>query len=93
MMKLTVGITNTIQVSACLSSYMELRPCRPRTEKLKQLLAECPYRGTEYEASEEQEEVADERLREGGTREVEGVQHKRKRMRNKVSNNSMQRLE
>ena len=33
----------------CLSSYYELRPCRPKTGKLGQLLAECPYRGPEYE--------------------------------------------
>lgn len=73
------------EVTACLSSYMELRPCRPRTEKLKQLLAECPYRGAEFEASEEFEEVANERSREGGEREVEGARCKRKRMRKKYT--------
>lgn len=26
-----------------------MRLCRPKTEKLRQLLAECPYRGPEYE--------------------------------------------
>ena len=36
----------------CLSSYLELRPCRPRTEKLRDLLSECPYRGPEYEEEE-----------------------------------------
>ena len=80
--------TYTIQVTACLSSYMELRPCRPRTEKLKQLLAECPYRGPEFEASEDQEEVKDGSLGEGGAREVEGVQSKRRRMLKKVGMNS-----
>ena len=40
----------------CLSSYLELRPCRPRTEKLRQLLSECPYRGPEYEEEEKGEE-------------------------------------
>ena len=36
-------------MTACLSSYYELRPCRPKTGKLRLLLAECPYRGPEYE--------------------------------------------
>lgn len=36
----------------CLSSYLELRPCCARTEKLRQLLSECPYRGPEYEEDE-----------------------------------------
>ena len=38
-----------IQVTACLNAYLELRPCRPRTEKLKQLLSEYPYGGPETE--------------------------------------------
>ena len=38
----------------CLSNYLELRPCRPRTEKLRQLLSECPYRGPEYEEEGEE---------------------------------------
>ena len=41
-------------MSACLSSYVELRPCRPKTEKLNHLLAECPYRGPEYEGEGEE---------------------------------------
>ena len=57
------------QVTACLSSYYELRPCRPRTEKLKQLLSECLYQGPEYESAlpmedqegEEEDEVEEER--------------------------------
>ncbi|CAI7999148.1 Sister chromatid cohesion protein DCC1 [Geodia barretti] len=47
-------------VTMCLSNYLELRPCRPRTEKLRQLLSECPYRGPEYE--EEGEEEGEEGL-------------------------------
>lgn len=38
------------EVSACLSAYLELRPCPPKTSKLKQLLSQCPYRGEEFEA-------------------------------------------
>ena len=38
-----------IQVTACLNAYLELRPCRPRIEKLKQLLLEYPYGGPETE--------------------------------------------
>ena len=49
-----------MQVTMCLSNYLELRPCRPRTEKLRQLLSECPYRGPEYE--EEGEEEGEEGL-------------------------------
>ena len=37
------------QVTGCLNTYLELRPCRPRIEKLKRLLSECPYRGPEGE--------------------------------------------
>ena len=50
-MYLTTSIfySDLLQVTACLSSYYELRPCRPRTEKLRKLLEECPYRGPEYE--------------------------------------------
>ena len=38
-----------IQVTACLNAYFELRPCRPRIQKLKQLLSEYPYKGPEAE--------------------------------------------
>ena len=34
---------------ACLGSYLELRQCRPHLERLKLLLSECPFRGSEYE--------------------------------------------
>ena len=37
------------QVTACLNSYLEVRPCRPRIEKLKQLLSEYLYKGPEAE--------------------------------------------
>lgn len=37
-------------MTACLNSYLELRECRPKIEKLKSLLFECPFRGLEYEA-------------------------------------------
>ena len=65
------------KVTACLSSYFELRPCRPRLEKLKHLLAECPYRGPEYEGGGEL--VEDEVARE------EGGQPKGRKMPQKVS--------
>ena len=32
-----------------MGNYLELRQCRPRLERLKLLLSECPYRGSEYE--------------------------------------------
>ena len=38
-----------MQVTACLSSYLELRPCRPKIQKLKDLLSEMPYKGQECE--------------------------------------------
>ena len=50
----------------CLSSYYELRPCRPKIGKLRELLAECPYRGPEYEKDESvgvEEEPNEERRR------------------------------
>lgn len=66
-----------LKVSACLSSYFELRPCRPRLEKLKHLLAECPYRGPEYE---------EERgLGEDATEGEEGEQPKRRDIPKRVS--------
>ena len=36
----------------CLSSYYELRPCRPKIGKLREFLEECPYKGPEYEVDE-----------------------------------------
>ena len=63
------------EVSACLSSYFELRPCRPRLEKLKHLLEECPYRGPEYEEGGGLD----------GTEGEEGGQPKRRRMPKRVS--------
>lgn len=69
------------QVTMCLSSYFELRPCRPRIEKLKQLLRECPYSGPEYEVEPEtvvgDEEEETEELRE---REEEDREAKRRKM-------------
>ena len=65
------------EVSACLSSYFELRSCRPRLERLKHLLEECPYRGPEYEEGKG--------LGEDGTAEEEGGQPKRRKRPKKVS--------
>lgn len=45
----TQDILPTKEVTVCLSSYYELRSCQPKTGKLRQLLAESPYRGPEYE--------------------------------------------
>jgi len=75
MMALTPSCVS--KVTACLSSYFELRPCRPRLEKLKHLLAECPYRGPEYEEGGE--------LVEGEAEREEGGQPKRRKMPQKVS--------
>ena len=72
--------SRVFEVSACLSSYFELRPCRPRLEKLKHLLEECPYRGPEYEEGGG--------LGEDGTEGEEGGQPKRRRMPKKVSDHS-----
>ena len=49
-------------MTACLSSYYELRPCRPRSEKLRKLLSECPYRGPEYESREQEFEGGEWRV-------------------------------
>ena len=70
------AFSRVFEVSACLSSYYELRPCRPRLEKLKQLLEECPYRGPEYE-----EGLG---LGEDETEEEEGGQPKRRKRPRKV---------
>lgn len=40
------------QVTACLGNYYELRLCQPKTQKLRELLSECPYRGPEYESEQ-----------------------------------------
>ena len=40
---------------ACLNTYLELRQCRPRIERLKTLLNICPYKGSEYETDEWEE--------------------------------------
>lgn len=40
---------NYFKITACLSNYLELRHCRPKTERLKALLGEWPFRGSEYE--------------------------------------------
>lgn len=46
-----------------MGSYLEVRQCRPRIERLKVLLSECPYRGAEFEEEEEEEvEGADAEL-------------------------------
>ena len=55
-------------MTACLSAYLELRLCRPRTEKLKVLLSEWPYRGVEYENGQEAAMEEEEGGRSGGTR-------------------------
>ncbi len=47
--------------------YFELRPCRPKLEKLKLLLDECPYRGPEYEGKGEEGEEEEEEGGVGGT--------------------------
>ena len=36
-------------MTACLNTYLEVRPCRPRVEKLKHLLSEYLYKGPEAE--------------------------------------------
>lgn len=33
-----------------MGDYYELRLCQPKTQKLRELLCECSYRGPEYEA-------------------------------------------
>ena len=53
----------------CVSSYYELRQCRPRTGKLRWLLAECPYRGPEYEDEGPDIEAGGCDAGEGGDRE------------------------
>lgn len=45
----------SFQITACLSSYLELRPCRPRIERLKELLSECPFQGPSHEGEESQQ--------------------------------------
>lgn len=47
-------------MTSSVSSYLELRPIRPRTEKLKQLLSEVPYKGQECEDEVMQDSVVDE---------------------------------
>lgn len=37
------------EVTAYLGNYLELRACRPKVTRLKALLAECPFRGAEFE--------------------------------------------
>ena len=44
-----------------MNSYLELRPCRPRLERLKSLLMECPFQGLECEP-----EFLGEESQEGG---------------------------
>ena len=48
-----------IQVTACLNAYLELRPCRPRIHKLKELLSDYPYRGPEMEIDYDRSNDAD----------------------------------
>ena len=40
-------------MTACVGDYYELRPCQPKTQKLKDMLSECPYKGPEYEAEQD----------------------------------------
>ena len=56
-------------MTSSLSSYLELRPCRPRVERLKSLLAECPFQGTEYEP----ELVGEEESQGGGEGEEDSA--------------------
>ena len=41
------------QVTACMFSTYELRETRPRLERLKALLWECPYTGQQDEEEED----------------------------------------
>lgn len=50
---------------ACFNSYLELRQCRPRVEKLKALMSECPFRGLEYEGDFSGEGVESQGMWEG----------------------------
>ena len=44
-----------LQITACASSVFELRCCRAKLEKLRDLLWENPYRGSLHEEEEEME--------------------------------------
>lgn len=59
-------------MTACLNAYLELRPCRPRIEKLKQLLSEYLYRGPEAEIEFDPLRVAD--AEESATKRRKGPQ-------------------
>ena len=61
------------QVVACLGDYFELRCCQPKTQKLRELLSECPYKGPEYEGG-----LVDLGASESMDTFPEGVQKKRK---------------
>ncbi|XP_071531976.1 sister chromatid cohesion protein DCC1 isoform X2 [Panulirus ornatus] len=37
------------QVCGIHHTYLEIRPCKPRTQKLRELLEECPYSGSQGE--------------------------------------------
>ena len=62
-----------LQVVACLGDYFELRCCQPKTQKLRELLSECPYKGPEYEGG-----LVDLGASESMDTFPEGVQKKRK---------------
>lgn len=49
-----------LKVTAYLNSYLELRLCQPRIGRLKDLLSECPFRGSEYEGEGEGAEPGEE---------------------------------
>ena len=42
---------STAKVTSCFSHYLELRPCRPKLERVKHILLENPFCGVEGEES------------------------------------------
>lgn len=73
----------------CLSSYYELRSCQPKTGKLRQLLAESPYRGPEYEI-EGSEDIGRE-LEVDGER-MEGWNGEKEAKRRKIDKNQPRKV-
>lgn len=53
----TSGHLVTQEVTGCLFDVLELRKCRPKLEKLKQLLWESPYRGPLEEEKDEEKRI------------------------------------
>ena len=45
------------QITACFSTYFEVRACRPHLDKLKRLLKVNPYSGPEHEVTDDDDVI------------------------------------